>query len=119
VPGFGAVRVDVDIMHLRLFRRLPKAFTLSVDIATAMCRIIDMTKKNMTELAVGDTIIDPQGVRHTVLALTEVTDDEGDRGMAITVEHTSTHPQLKGKVFTEVREIFPVGSFDSIVFTVA
>jgi hypothetical protein len=74
-----------------------------------------VVSKTLDTLAVGDVIIDPQGRRHTVLALAEIVDEDGDRGMAITVEYDAV---VCPGTFTEVREVVPVGDFSSVTFRV-
>lgn len=69
------------------------------------------TQKNLTELVVGDTIIDVQGTVHHITALEQYTEyednPEGDWGMRI---FTNTYPAG--------RDIVPVGAPETILFRV-
>ena len=74
-------------------------------------------KKNLTELVVGDVIVDPQGRRHSVTAaVTQIVDEDGDIGYAIPVSYVSE--VCGGQVFDEVREVFPVKGPETIIFNV-
>lgn len=80
--------------------------------------------KTLSELAVGDVIVDPQGKRHTVTAPVEPTEEDGSgfyparKGM---VPGFIVHVEYEGdgRTFTEARSIFPeFGDPESVKFAI-
>lgn len=81
--------------------------------------------KTLSELTVGDVIIDPQGKEHTVVEPLRHVVAQGDafypafkhpvEGSAITVEYFS---EVCGKMFRETREVFPAACVESPRFRV-
>lgn len=73
--------------------------------------------KTLSELAVGDIIVDPQGVRHRITQPIEQCEENGDgfypelkgtvKGFTIYAEH-----EYEGNVFLEERRVFPASFED-------